>query len=231
MLLKQDTTSNRTSENYRMYLHSFFKWMVEEEFISKNPVKKIKSIKYHKKERYILSDAEISKLRETLNSLNNKNKMRNRAIFEVLLSSGIRVSELCDLKINDIDFDDNAIHILNGKGGRGRFTFINTNTMYYLKEYLKSRTDKSPYLFISNKSETIDPETIRDMLNKLADKADVENVHPHRFRRTFATNLWNKGMELHTIQILMGHESLNTTIIYLAHNYKKIREQYMEINP
>ena len=219
---KSRGVSNRTLENTRARISSFFSWLLDEELIIKNPCRTIAPIKFTKEVKLPFSSIEIDSLRSTC-----KNK-KERAIIEFLLSSGVRVSELCTLRISDINFDTLTVIVREGKGAKQRTVYINDLTCKHLVEYLSSRNVNGDFLFYNKWKEPMNPGGIRHLLKTLGERANVGNVHPHRFRRTFATNLANRGMDIQEISALLGHENLNTTMTYVHTSADKVRVSYLK---
>ena len=219
--MKEKGVSNRTLENYRSYIASFYQWLTREDFIPKNPCDKIPPVKYKDEVKHAFSETEIDSLRGACAN------ERERAMVEVLISSGIRVEELSNINIFDLDLSKLSVHIKEGKGSKERVTYITEVCSMHLKKYLSSRTDANPALFVSLRNkERITPGGVRDILRRLGKKAGVTNVHPHRFRRTFATNLARRGMDIQTIAKLMGHADLKTTMIYVSMDESKIMGEF-----
>lgn len=210
--------SNRTLENYRAYFSSFFQWMVNDEIIPKNPILSIKPIKYKEEIKKAFTDVEIDALRGTC-------KLKERAMIEFLLSTGVRASELSEMKINDIDFINLTVHVVHGKGNKERYTYLTPVAARYLKMYLEQRNDDDPTLFLSQRGK-YSKGGIEYVLRTIGDKSKVENVHPHRFRRTFATNLSRRGMEIQEIQKLLGHSDIKTTLVYVESDTARIQTSY-----
>lgn len=221
--LKARGCSNRTMENQKSYISAFFKWLAKERYIEFNPVESINKIKFKDKERLPFNDIEIDVMRR---SLTNK---KHRAIFEMLLHTGARASELCNFNLEDIDLDNRIAYIINGKGGKNRKVYFNQMTAKYLKEYFELRKDNNPAAFISKQGERITPNGVRAILKSLSDKCGVNNIHPHRFRRTLATTLAERGMPLNEIMIILGHANLNTTRIYIFSADKHVNSSYNRI--
>lgn len=214
--------SNQTLENTRVMISAFFTWLLNEDLIVKNPCRTIGPIKCEEKVREPFSSVEIDAIRSACKT------KKDRAIVEVLLSSGVRVSELCALKVSDIDFDTLAVKVREGKGSKQRTVYINDLANKHLVEYLTTRKLVGEYLFYSKFGKQLSACGVRYLLNIIADRAGVTNVHPHRFRRTFATNLANRGMEIQEISKLLGHRSLNTTLKYVYSSEEKIRASYLK---
>lgn len=223
MLIDNNVTM-RSCNTYRNYISSFYNWAMGEGYITVNPCEHIKAIKYKKTLKLPFTDIEIETIR------NSNLTVMERAIVEFLLASGVRAEELHNLNISDIDFNQLRVHVRDGKGGKDRLTYINNYSAYYLKKYLETRKDNTDYLFLGrNKIDRFSYDAIERLMVKLRKKSGVNKIHCHRFRRTFATNLYNKGMELHEIQRLMGHDNIQVTMGYitgstdaLGHSYSKI---------
>lgn len=216
----QQEVSLRTCENYRSYLSAFYMWLVKEELIKKNPMDKITPIKYVEEVKQSFSDVEIDAIRMCCK------KTRDRAIIELLLCSGIRVSELAALKISDVDFINKSALIREAKGGKQRVVYITDVCSMYLKDYLKTRKDNLDCLFLTKNKTAMTKDSIENSLKTLGKQSGVPNVHPHRFRRTFATNMYKRGMDIRSIQKLMGHTNINTTMIYINSNQEMVNAEY-----
>lgn len=219
---KQRGVSNRTLENTRANLSAFFQWLHQEEHIGKNPCMNIKPIKYTDKVRLPFSSVEIDALRMAC-----KNS-KERAIIELLLSSGIRVSELTGLGIDDVSFSDMSIHVKKGKGSKERTVYMNDLARTHLQTYLAERSYSSMFLFTNKKKDSLNAGGVRHILKMVGSRAGVDNVHPHRFRRTFATGLASRGMEIQEIQKLLGHTNINTTLEYVFTSDEKAHASYLK---
>ena len=219
--MKENGVSNRTLENYRSYISAFYQWMTREDIILKNPCDKISPIKYKEEVRHPFSETEIDMIRSECSNA------RDRAIIELLLSAGARVGELINLDISDIDFNLMSVHIREGKGSKERTTYITPVCAMHLKKYLMQRDDSDTALFLSaRKKERLTSGGIRAILKQIEKKSKVSDVHPHRFRRTFATSLAKRGMDIQTIARLMGHSNIQTTMVYVAMDDSKIINDY-----
>ena len=212
--------SDQSRENQRANLSAFFQWMVNEEIIPKNPIAQIKPIKCHQEVKKAFSDIEIDALRSACQSL------KERALIEFLLSTGARVSEVAEMKVQDVNIETLSVHILHGKGDKERITYTTAVGMKHLLAYIHSRKETGDALFYSKNHEPIRTSGIRFILNNVAKRAGVSNVHPHRFRRTFATNLSKRGMAVQEIQKLMGHANINTTLVYIATDDSMVQASY-----
>jgi len=199
-----------TITNERRILLSFFGWLAGEEYISKNPVLRIKNIKQPKVIKKPFTQIEIEELRDACNNI------RNRAIIEVLLSTGMRCNELCTASISDVDFSSGEITV-TGKGNKQRICYLNASAKKRLKDYLESRKDNYPSLFVPHK---IGKHTrllngaILNIVHSIGKTANIQNVHPHRFRRTAATIALQRGMPVEQVRVLLGHEKIDTTVKY-----------------
>lgn len=218
--LKAKGNQNRSIENQRANISAFFQWMLTEELIVKNPCLKVKPIKVEDKVRLPFTSVQLDALRTRCKD------SRQRALLEVLVSSGVRCTELCSLRISDVDLHSKTVLVRCGKGGKGRKTFISDLAAAYLAKYLSERKDDRPELFLSNYKKGYSTKGIERQLEGIAKRAGVENVHPHRFRRTFATNLSKRGMAVQEIQKLMGHANINTTLVYIATDDSMVQASY-----
>ena len=216
--LLENGTTKRTIDNYRRYLSSFYSFCNIEGLIFRNPMKKIEKIKQPKQVRQPFTSEEIARLR------NNCNKLREKAIFELLLSSGVRVSELSNINRDDLDFNNNTFYVI-GKGNKERKCYFNDSSKVAILNYLDSRTDRNPALFVSYHKpyKRLKNGGIEHSLNVIAKRADVVNVHPHRFRRSFCCSLLSKNVPLEQIRIMAGHANLATTKLYVVENDEEIQ--------
>lgn len=219
---KSRGVSNTTLENTRANMSAFFQWMAIEELVDKNPCLNIKPIKCQEKERFPLSPVEMDALRSACRDT------RERAMIELLVSSGVRVSELTALNVEDIDLPGLTVHVRCGKGGKGRTTYINEVARTHLAKYFKECGITTGPIFLSIKKRRLRPGGVRFILNQLAKRANVGNVHPHRFRRTFATGLADRGMQVQEIMKLLGHTNINTTMEYVSMSEERIRMSYKQ---
>lgn len=219
----QRPVSNSYLNQLRLIYNGFFKWLIKKRVRISNPVDAIDLIKCQKKVKKPLSAEEVEKLRSACES------ERDLAIVECLYSTAVRASELLQLNRSDISFIRNDIIVL-GKGNKERITYLNAKSHIHLQNYINMRTDNNPALFVSSKSphDRLTRRGLEDIINRLANIANVENVHPHRFRRTSATDLLNAGMPIEQVQELLGHKSIETTRIYctvsqeaVKHNHKR----------
>lgn len=218
---KERGCSDRSVENIRSYLSAFFTWMTSEGMIPKNPMANIKSIGYHEEIKEAFSEVEIDKLRTACKTA------KERAILEMLIATGVRVSELSAMNVCDIDSKNLEVKVVHGKGDVERITYITPVAMTHLEKYLETRPEQEALFLFANKGHTrLRPNGIRFILERIANRANINNVHPHRFRRTFATMLARRGMDIREIQSLMGHKNINTTMIYVCNDKEGIKASY-----
>lgn len=206
--------SKVTLNNVRRILSSFWKWMELEEIIIINPMKRIPSVKQPKYVRKAFTDEEIEILRLEIDK--HPNAIRNHAIFEMLLSSGLRLSEITSLKKEDVNLVD-CKGVVMGKGAKERVFYFSERTKQYILSYFKLRKDNKQWLFVSSNApfNKLGQSGISTIIRELGVNAGVTNVHPHRFRRTMATKLVRKGMPLEQVSELLGHSSLSVTMRYV----------------
>ena len=192
---KERGVSDRSCENIRANLSAFFQWLTLEEVIPKNPCMNIKPLKYKDAVRRPFTEVEIDKLRSACNTL------KKRALVEFLLTSGVRVSELASMEVSDVDGVN--VHVRHGKGNKERITFINDVAKTHLQKYLLSRQETGEALFYNKNHEPLNPGGIRSILKTIEKDSGVENVHPHRFRRTVSL-YHTPGLLLHEIEMFFS---------------------------
>ncbi|WP_051179994.1 tyrosine-type recombinase/integrase [Selenomonas ruminantium] len=218
------TSSKGNADNCRRVMSSFFGWMTDNEIIIKNPTRRCKKIKSDKKIKLPFSTGEIEQLRYKASDI------RTRAMLEFLLSTGCRVTEMSQLNRSQIDFDKGEV-IVFGKGSKERVCYLNEVARLYMKKYLETRDDDNPALFVDSQKphNRLGISRIEVKIRELGREAGVMNVHPHRFRRTTASWASRKGMKVELIQKMLGHTSINTTMIYTAvaqEDVKAAHEKY-----
>ncbi len=211
--------SDRSLDGLRSIMSSFFGWLTKENLIKSNPCANIAAIKCQKKIRLPYSASDIEKLKTNCSSI------RDKAIVCFLLATGARISEVCALNRADIDFQNMECKVL-GKGNKERTVYMDEVTAMVLKEYLDARTDPYDALFVGKGTERMTPHGVRNMLDDLSEKSGVANVHPHRFRRTLATNLINHGMPIQEVAYILGHERIDTTMKYVYIEKTSVKNSY-----
>ena len=149
-------------------------------------------------------------------------------MIEILLSTGIRVSELTGLRVNDVNFNNLSIHVTNGKGAKERTVYMNDLAKTHLNNYLMEQNVIGSTIFMNKKKKPLNPGGVRYILNTIAKRAGVDNVHPHRFRRTFATGLADRGMDIQEIRKILGHGNINTTLEYVYTSDEKAHASYLK---
>jgi site-specific recombinase XerD len=215
---EENNSSKVTIDNIRRIFSSFFSWLEEEDYISKNPVRRIHKIKTGRTVKEVLSDENLEILRD------NCKNIRDLAIIELLISTGIRVGELVNLSIDDINFHEREC-IVFGKGESEREVYFDARTKIHLMKYISQRNDNNPALFVSlsKPHNRLGIGGVETMLRKLGRKLDINKVHPHKFRRTLATNAIDKGMPIEQVQKLLGHVQIDTTMQYAMVNQNNVK--------
>lgn len=212
-----------TLSNQRNCANAFFTWMKEEGYIEENPCDTIKPVKRPHVELSSFNDEDVDALRCACH------KPIERALIEFLLSSGVRNEECCKMRVSDVDFSTMTVFVRGGKGNKDRETYINPVCKKYLLEYLKSRKHDSEYLFRSNnpnESGHFTTDGIAAIVKRIAERANVEKAHPHRFRRTLATTLAKRGMPIQEIQRILGHTDIKTTQRYIDTDRTSVEASY-----
>lgn len=211
-------SSKTTIDNIRRILSSFFSWLEDEEYILKSPVRRIRKIKSGRTVKNIFTDEELEKIRDVCDN------PRDLAMVDLLASTGMRVGELVKLSINDIDFEERECVVL-GKGNNERRVYFDARTKIHLQEYLGSRKDSDPSLFVSLKNpfRRMNINGIESRLKVLGQRANIDEIHPHKFRRTLATQAIDKGMPIEQVQRLLGHVKIDTTMHYALVNQSNVK--------
>lgn len=201
--------SKANIDNIRRILSSFFSWLEDENYILKSPVRRIHKIKTTKPVKETYTDEALEIMRD------NCGNLRDLAIIDLLASTGMRVGELVKLNIEDVDFDSRECVVL-GKGSKERPVYFDARTKIHLKNYILSRTDSNPALFVSllKPYNRLEISGVEIRLRKLGRKLNIPKVHPHKFRRTLATKAIDKGMPIEQVQRLLGHTKIDTTMEY-----------------
>lgn len=244
--LRVDKISKTSVDNERRALSTFYGWMCNNEYMTKNPMNKVEVMKYSKPKKKAFTDIEVEKIRGVCTS------ERETAIVEILLSTWCRVSELCGIRIDEIENDKIIVH---GKGEKDRTVFLNAKAQIAIDNYLKKRSDTNPYLFprsaragsvveftkgkkraeqnrwyedasLVSETEPCDKGTIECIIRRLGEKAGVKNAHPHRFRRTGATFAVKAGMPFMTVSKLLGHANIAVTQVYLDINDEDLENEH-----
>lgn len=214
----KNNASKATIDNVRRVLSSFFSWLEDEDYILKNPVRRIRKIKTKKVVKEVISDENFEILRDSCSNI------RDLAMIELLASTGIRVGELVNLNIDDVLFNERECVVL-GKGDSERVVYFDAKTKIHLLKYLESRTDNNPALFVSFKKpyNRLGINGVERRIRELGNAANIKKVHPHKFRRTMATNAIDKGMPIEQVQKLLGHVQIDTTMQYAMVNQSNVK--------
>lgn len=216
---RKEDVSNRTLDGMRRCYSTFFDWLHKEDVISKNPCNGLKQIKYKKEIKKPFSAVELEKIKMACSNI------RDTALVHFLYSTGCRVTEISNLNISDINFETQECTVL-GKGNKERTVYVSDVSMMYLKEYLSARKGSSESLFTGKGTERLGKSGIEAILKRLEKKSGVPNVHPHRFRRTLATNLLDRGMSIQDVAEILGHADLKTTQIYCFISKENVKSSY-----
>ncbi len=212
-----------TVDNIRRNISSFFSWLEEENYILKSPMRRIHKIKTNQKVKEVISDEEIERLRDTCSC------RRDLAIIDLLYSTGIRVGELVNLNVSDVDFEAREC-VVFGKGGKERKVYFDAKAKLHLKNYLDSRTDDNPALFVTMDApyDRLKISGVEIRVRKLGRLLGISKVHPHKFRRTMATRAIDKGMPIEQVQKLLGHSQIDTTMQYAMVNQSNVKNSHQK---
>ena len=213
--------SKVTVDNIRRNLSSFFSWLEDEDYILKSPMRRIHKIKTKQQVKEIISDEMIEKMRD-----NCKTK-RDLAIIDLLYSTGIRVGELVRLNISDIDFEEREC-VVYGKGDKERRVYFDAKAKLHLQNYIKSRTDDNPALFVTLDApyDRLKISGVEIRMRELGRSLSIPKIHPHKFRRTMATRAIDKGMPIEQVQKILGHSQIGTTMQYAIVNQNNVKASH-----
>ena len=205
----RNQSSRVTIDNIRRILSSFFSWLEDEDYILKSPVRRIHKVKTASNIKETYTDEDLEKMRDSCTEL------RDLAIIDMLASTGMRIGEMVLLSKADINFNEREC-VVFGKGDKERIVYFDARTKIHLQNYIDSRTDDNPALFVTLRSphERIKIGGIESRLREMGKKLDIQKVHPHKFRRTLATMAIDKGMPIEQLQQLLGHKRIDTTLQY-----------------
>lgn len=215
------SVSGRYINNMRLVFNSFFRWLQRRKVIQRNPVDGLEPVKYRQVIKKPLSAEELEKVRCACE------QERDLAIVEFLYSSAVRVSELTALDRDDIRWESDDVLVL-GKGNKEREVYLNARAHLHLRQYLENRTDNNPALFVGSRApyKRLTRAGVEYILSRIGERAGVENVHPHRFRRTSATDLLRMGMPIEQVQELLGHVKIETTRIYCTVTKEQVKSSH-----
>lgn len=216
---KERGISEQTLEGCREVFSAYFNWLQREDLIQKNPTANLGVIKVPIVTKQTYSEVDLEKLNQKCHSL------RDRAIIHFLGSTGCRISEMTGLDRDQVDLRTMECTV-HGKGNKERTVYMDEVACMLLGQYLGTRQDSEPALFVGKGNRRLHPGGVRAMLNKLGAEADVDHVHPHKFRRTLATNMARHGMPVQEVAAILGHEKIDTTMKYVVLNKDDIKSSY-----
>ena len=205
----QRKSSKVTIDNIRRILATFYSWLEDEDYIVKSPVRRIHKVKTARVIKYTYTDEALELMRDNCGTL------RDLAIIDLLASSGMRVGEMVALNRDDINFNEREC-VVFGKGSKQRLVYFDARTKIHLQNYLDSRTDSDPALFVTLRApfQRLQIGGVEARLRELGKRLLIPKVHPHKFRRTLATSAIDKGMPIEQVQQLLGHQKIDTTMHY-----------------
>lgn len=220
---KRNNCSNVTVDNVRRNISSFFSWLEEEDYILKSPMKRIHKIKTKTVVKSTISDEGIEKLRDGCR------EKRDLAMIDLLYSTGIRVGELVNLNVDDIDLEGREC-IVYGKGDKERRVYFDAKAKVHLKEYIEHRKDNNKALFVTLDApyDRLKISGVEIRLRNLGRKLQLERIHPHKFRRSMATRAIDKGMPIEQVQKILGHSQIDTTMQYAMVNQNNVKTSHQK---
>ena len=218
------SVGDHTVDNTRRVLNSFFTWLLDNEYILRNPMAQIQRIRYTPAQRVPLTSYELEVLRW------NCADLREKALLDFLFSTGCRVSECSSVDLDDICWTDRSVIIRHGKGDKPRTVFFNAESELSLRKYLETRDDRDPALFVGVRSphNRLSPRAIELIIKKISTRSSV-SAFPHKLRHTFATAGLRGGMPLERLQQLMGHSKPETTLIYAKLDRTDLQREHQRV--
>ena len=236
--IREEGNSARTIARKLAALRSFFKFLAKKKIISFNPVVNLTSPKLEKKLPSFLNEQAVSKMMD-LPDVSTLEGIRDRALLELLYSTGMRLNELINLKLGDIDFHNGTVKVF-GKGKKHRIIPVGSKAKESLKVYLKQRSSfvtenthgEQKILFLSSRGYRMYPKGVYRIVNKyIGMVSELEKKSPHVLRHTYATHLLNRGADLQAVKELLGHESLSTTQLYTHVTVDRLKRIYKQAHP
>jgi site-specific recombinase XerD len=214
-------SSKVTIDNIRRIFSSFFSWLEDEDCIAKNPVRRIHRVRADSLVKEIISDESMEILRDSCK------EMRDLAMIDLLASTGMRVGELVRMNTADIDFQERQC-VVFGKGNKERTVYFNARTKIHLSNYILSRKDNNPALFVSLSEpyNRLSISGVEKRLRFIGNKVNIARVHPHKFRRTLATTAIDRGMPIEQVQKLLGHVKIDTTLHYAMVGQNNVKNSH-----
>lgn len=218
---KTKNCSKATVDNVRRNLSSFFSWLEEEDYILKSPMRRIHKIRTKQTVKEVNSDESIEKLRD------NCKCSRDLAMIDLLYSTGIRVGELVNLNISDVDFEARECIVI-GKGDKERRVYFDAKAKLHLQNYLNERSDDNPALFVTLDApfDRLKISGVEIRVRQLGRELGLTKIHPHKFRRTMATRAIDKGMPIEQVQKILGHSQIDTTMQYAMVNQNNVKASH-----
>ena len=215
---EMSTCGSTTIDNIRRVLSSFFSWLEDEDYIIKSPIRRIHRIKTPTTVKEVLTDENLEKLRDECENI------RDLSLIELLISTGMRVGELVNLNISNLNFEDRSCIVL-WKGNKDREVYFDAKTKLHLKEYISKLNDTNDALFVSLREphQRLSISGIELIVRNLGVNTNINKVHPHKFRRTLATMAIDKGMPVEQVQKLLGHVKIETTMHYAMVNQSNVK--------
>ena len=216
--------SKVTVDNIRRNISSFFSWLEEEDYILKSPMRRIHKIKTKTVVKEVISDESIEKMRD------HCKEKRDIAIIDLLYSTGIRVGELVNLNIHDLNLEQREC-VVYGKGDKERRVYFDAKAKIHLQDYIESRTDNNPALFVTLDAphSRLKISGVEIRLRELGRNLGLTKIHPHKFRRTMATRAIDKGMPIEQVQKILGHSQIDTTMQYAIVNQTNVKTSHQKI--
>lgn len=216
--------SNHTLDHTRLVLNAFFTWCIKNDVLTKNPMEKIEKIKFQQPQRTPLTPYELELLRWSCTAV------REKALIDILFSTGCRVSECAAIQLSDINWEERSIVIQHGKGDKQRTVYFNAEAELSLRKYLETRNDDCEGLFVSTRKpvHSISAHALENIVKAVGERAGIR-AFPHKIRHTFATYGLNGGMSLDKLQKLLGHAKPETTLIYAKLDQVELQHEHRRI--
>lgn len=237
LMLNDNNLSKNTINNRISCLRSFFKYLFKEELIEQNPTELIENIKISKRNPDFLFLEEMQELLDGIDT-NDDLGIRNKAMLELMYASGLRCSEIVNLKLENVDIN-NCLLLIHGKGNKDRYVPFHDYAKKWLVRYLEDvrinlvdNQEPSTYVFLNAHGRMLTNRGVQDIVKRIGKLYDpTKKIHPHTFRHSFATHLLNAGADIRTVQELLGHENLSTTQIYTHISKEHLKEVYLMTHP
>lgn len=226
---------NRSISRMLSSIRSFYNYLEEIKLVDSNIFKRIRNPKVNKKLPNYLSVVEIENILDSINE-DTIIGIRDKCLIELMYSTGLRVSEVSNLLIKNIDLNDKSIRVM-GKGSKERIVYFGDVSLNLLNKYLNIRNEfikhnDIEYLFLNNNGEYLSRQSIEYIVNKVMKKSLINHkISPHTLRHTYATHLLDNGADLRSVQELLGHENLNTTEVYTHVSKEYLRNEYLKYHP